>query len=181
MLPGFGGYVYKKISLINIAPNLSFMKAAWCEIKLGLGAGWVMLSQWHEANKSHSSQASVTSKTISFPCHLTAATCADLPLFWFSQAICPDLIGGLHFRNWGHFWKGQSSPPCWWVLGHPLSRFRAQRNWLVMLRKNASESFYEILSTLLSLRHPMESSHVLTFLFWCSHWSLFGHGGRIRC
>lgn len=45
MLPGFGGYVYKKISLINIAPNRSFMKAAWCEIKLELGAGWVILSQ----------------------------------------------------------------------------------------------------------------------------------------
>lgn len=84
MLPGFGGYVSRNIPLVNIAPNRSFVKAALCEIKLGLGVGCRILSRWHKGNKSHSSQTSVTSKTRPSAFLVTsqlAAGRADLPFF----------------------------------------------------------------------------------------------------
>lgn len=68
--------VCKKISPINTASNRSSAKAARCESKLRLGAGWVILSRWLEGNQSQSSQARVAGKTVSLPCHLMACgTC----------------------------------------------------------------------------------------------------------
>lgn len=150
--------VCKKISPINTASNLSFAKAARCEINLRLGAGWVILSRWLEGNQSQSSQASVAGKTISLPCHLTA--CGTCRPYSFSVTFSSS-------DQWPSFWELRklSKARGWWISGHPLQRFRVHRKWLWMLVKNASDSSYKILSALLSLRHPSESSPFLTSLF----------------
>lgn len=172
-VPRFGGYVYKKISPINIAPNHSFVKAAWSKIKLRRECnGW--LSRWLGGNESHSSRASGTGRTVGFLCLLTAAACADRT---FLQRIFPHPICNLHFRTQGGFGSGSPASllvsirwPFMTVQGPQRRSCECLRN----MHLNLSTKFVPHLSSLGHLCGSSPSHHLPLLMLTLSLSSLRG-------